>query len=1059
MFKFSSWKTALAVSATLVLAACGGGGGSGPAESDADRAPLADPSSRSAEALALPGAAVSGVLDKQLARATGPVDVWVTLADPSVAAAAHTLMSSVLVSGTREQAQGLRALREAPQAVREALRTHRAGVVSKQSVAAAGLSRLGAVELGRVHVAHNAIAVRVDASQLVAIAAMAGVTKVRRVVHHEMSLSETVPYIGATAVQQAGFDGTNVRVAVLDSGIDYTHRNLGGAGTPEAYEKAFGTSPSDPRNTTIDPSVYPTDKVVGGFDFVGDAWNGAVNSPPRTEDPNPIDFQGHGTHVADIIGGRSLDGAHKGVAPGVKLVALKVCSSVASACNGVAILKAIDYAMDPNDDADFADAVDVMNLSLGSSYGQVEDDSTLALSRAVEAGIVVAVAAGNSANLPYVVSSPSIAPGVISVAQTSVPSAANYGVRINSPAAIAGTYRNTATVDWAPIGAGFSGEVVYVGRSCPGDAPLPDVAGKIVLIDRGACSISLKVDRAGAAGAAGVLLGLIAPGDAVSFSYGGGTNFPPTIVIQQSLSVSIRANIAAPVNVTVSDATQLSLVGSMASSSARGPSMSFQTIKPEIGAPGASVSAVAGSATGEESFGGTSGATPMIAGSAALLIQAFPNRSALQIKSMLMNSATTTVYTNGALLPGRLAPITRIGAGEVRVRSALALNSVAYNKEDLSAALSFGAREVSGFAEYEKRLVIENLGNQAKTFNINKSFRYADDEASGAVSIVAPSSVKVGANSHATITVKLRVDPRRLPDWTLDGGAKGGRGDLLDGPEYDGYLTLTAGAEVLSVPWHILPRKAADAGALLAQRSHWSGGIILFANAGLADSEFDVFALTGTSSKYPRNELPGPGDNFAVIDMRAVGVRYLPTEGMLQFAINTFGRRAHPAYPGGFEIDIDVDGDGAFDFAVYHQEQTGFAATGISLVYVANLATGRTTPYYYLDADLNSGNTIFSLPLAALNVPATTKLNFAAFAYDNYFSGTTTDTILGMSFTPATPRYAVAGDSSGVVRSLRLARVDTLAVAGGAEASPSQTGFLVMMRRNAGKEAEVLVVR
>ncbi|MGY4831788.1 S8 family serine peptidase [Sphaerotilaceae bacterium SBD11-9] len=1053
MFKPLPWKTAVALTASLLMAACGGGG-SGPAESDADKAPLADPSARSVGSLSLPGGAQSGVLDKQLASARGSVDVWVTLSDASVAAAATTLAASTLATGEREQAKSMQALRAAPEGVRTALRSHRAALMSSQSAAASRLQALGAVELGRVHVAHNAIAVRVDASQLKAIAALPGVAKVRRVVHHEMSLSETVPYIGASAVQQAGFDGTGVKVAVIDSGIDYTHRNLGGAGTAEAYEKAFGTSPSDPRNTTIDPSVYPTTKVVGGFDFVGDAWpNGA-----RSEDPNPIDFQGHGTHVADIIGGKSLDGTHKGVAPGAKLIALKVCSSVATSCNGISILKAIDYAIDPNDDGDLSDSVDVMNLSLGSSYGQVEDDSTLALMNAVDLGIVVAVAAGNSANLPYVVSSPSIAPGVISVAQTSVPSATAYRLRVNAPAAIAGEYGNTATVEWAPIGAGFTGNVVAVGTACPGGPALPDLTGKVALIDRGTCSISLKVDVAGAAGASAVLLGLVAPGDAVSFSYGGGTHMVPTLVIQQSLSNAIKANIAAPVNVSVSDATRVALVGSMATTSARGPSISFQTIKPEIGAPGASVSAVAGSATGEEAFGGTSGATPMIAGSAALLIQAFPNRSPLQIKSMLMNSASTEVYTNAALLPGRLAPITRIGAGEVRVNKALALNAVAYNKDDLSAALSFGAREVSFLSEYEKKLVVENLGNKAKTFNIRSSFRYADDQASGAVSIQAPNSVRVGANSRETITVKLRVDPRRLPDWTLDGGALGGRGDLLDRPEYDGYLTLTAGTEVLSVPWHILPRKAAEAGAVIAQRSNWPGGIILFANAGLADSEFDVFALTGTSSKYPVADLPAAGDNFAVVDMRAVGVRYSPTDGALQFAINTFGRRAHPAYPGGFEVDIDVNADGVPDFAVFNSEQGGFAATGVTVVNVANLATGTTSIYYYDDADLNSANTIFTLPLAALGVTADTQLSFSAFAYDNYFSGATTDEIVDMRFTPSKPRYAVAGDSSGVVRSLRLGRVDTQTVSGGATASPSQTGFLVMMRRNAGKEAEVLTV-
>lgn len=1052
-----SWKTALACTATLVLAACGGGGGSGPSEADADNAPLADPSARSVQSLGLPGGAVSGVIDPALARATGMVDVWVTLSDAPVAAAASTLARSAMAGADREQTQGLRALREAPAAMRSALREHRASVMSRQDTAAGRMRSLGATELGRVQVAHNAIAVRVDAGRLAALAALPGVTKVRRVVHHEMSLTETVPYIGATAVQTAGFDGTGVRVAVLDSGIDYTHKNLGGAGTAEAYEKAFGTDTSDPRNTTIDPSVYPTAKVVGGFDFVGDAW--PVDGD-RTEDPNPIDFQGHGTHVADIIGGRSLDGTHKGVAPGAQLVAVKVCSSVATSCNGIAILKGIDYSLDPNGDGDPSDAVDVINLSLGSSYGQEQDDSTFAVSNAVDLGVVVAVAAGNSANKPYVVSSPSIAPGAISVAQTSVPSAEAYGLQVNAPPAIAGTYRNTATVDWAPIGAGFTGDVVAVGTACPTDAPLPaTVAGKVALIDRGVCSVSLKVDKAAQAGAIGVLIGLVAPGDAVSFSNGGGTQFVPTLVIQQSLSQAIKANIAAPVNVTVGPATRVALVGSMATTSARGPSISFQTIKPEIGAPGASVSAVAGGGDAQESFGGTSGATPMVAGAAALLIQAYPNRTPLQIKSMLMNSATAEVYTNAALNPGLLAPVSRIGAGEVRVNKALGLKGIAYNKEDLSAALSFGAREVSAPAEYEKRLVVENLTGQSRTYIIRNSFRYADDAASGAVSVSAPSSVRVPAHGRATITVKLRVNPLKLPDWSLNGGSLGGRGDLLDANEVDGYLSLVSGDETLGVPWHILPRKAADAGAVLAQRSNWPGGVILLANAGLAASEFDVFSLTGTSTKVPPAELPGGGDNFAVIDMRAVGVRYLQADGALEFAINTFGRRAHPVYPGGYEVDIDTDGDGVYDYAVYNQEQGGFAATGISLVYVANLATGVSTAYYYMDADLNSANAILTLPLAALGVPAETQLTFSAFAYDSYFTGETTDAILDMRYTPATPRYAVSGESSGTVRPLWLGRVDTLSVAGGAEASPSQTGFLVMMRRNAGREAEVLTVR
>jgi hypothetical protein len=284
-------------------------------------------------------------------------------------------------------------------------------------------------------------------------------------------------------------------------------------------------------------------------------------------------------------------------------------------------------------------------------------------------------------------------------------------------------------------------------------------------------------------------------------------------------------------------------------------------------------------------------------------------------------------------------------------------------------------------------------------------------------------------------------------------------GDLLDAPEYDGYLTLTAGTELLSVPWHILPRKAAQNLAVAAVRPNWPGGIILMGNVGAADSEFDIFALTGTSKKADPTELPLPGDNFAFIDMRAIGVRYVADAGALQFALSTFGRRATPNYPAGFEVDIDVDRDGVPDFAVYNAEQGGFGATGINLINVVNLATGAGGAFYYADADFNSANMIMTVPLAALGLTPDQQFDFTAIGYDNYYSGNVTDAFDKMTFTPAKPRYAVNGDSSGIVRSLRIQRVDTLTPVGGATASPSQTGFLVMLRREAGTEAQVIVAK
>src|SRR5205823_527897 len=118
------------------------------------------------------------------------------------------------------------------------------------------------------------------------------------------------------------------------------------------------------------------------------------------------------------IAGRSLDGTHKGVAPGASLYAIKVCSSVASACSGVALLEGMDFALDPNGDGDISDAVDVINMSLGSAYGQKEDDLSAASANAVRLGVIVVAAAGNDGDKPYVTSSPASTPEVISVAQT-----------------------------------------------------------------------------------------------------------------------------------------------------------------------------------------------------------------------------------------------------------------------------------------------------------------------------------------------------------------------------------------------------------------------------------------------------------------------------------------------------------------------------------------------------------------------------------------------------------------------------------------------------------------
>src|SRR3989442_12739206 len=148
----------------------------------------------------------------------GQVQVIVRLSDPSLAAAVgpNAKRTGISWSGNQQRA-------------------YLAQLKSKQDAVMAQVAAMGGVELARVSKAHNAVVVQIDAQRLPDVARLPGVTKVRPVIDYEAALSDTVPYIGATALQNLGITGTGTKVAVLDTGIDYTHYNLGGPGTTTAY--------------------------------------------------------------------------------------------------------------------------------------------------------------------------------------------------------------------------------------------------------------------------------------------------------------------------------------------------------------------------------------------------------------------------------------------------------------------------------------------------------------------------------------------------------------------------------------------------------------------------------------------------------------------------------------------------------------------------------------------------------------------------------------------------------------------------------------------------------
>jgi hypothetical protein len=239
------------------------------------------------------------------------------------------------------------------------------------------------------------------------------------------------------------------------------------------------------------------------------------------------------------------------------------------------------------------------------------------------------------------------------------------------------------------------------------------------------------------------------------------------------------------------------------------------------------------------------------------------------------------------------------------------------------------------------------------------------------------------------------------------------------------------------------------------------GGRLALQNSSrVRPGNFDIFALTGTSPRIPRENLPGDGDDFAVTDIAAVGVRLIDG-AFLQFAVNTFARRAHPAYPAEFDVFIDTNLDGRADYDVFTLESGGANTTGQTVVAVQKLTPNGRDParvVFYADADLDSGNMILTVPLSALQITPATKFRFDVVAFDNYFTGDATDAIEGMTFTPAMPRFTTGTLQTGTLAPISRGTLNVRAVNGGAAASPSQTGLLLMYR-DAQLEAETIPVR
>ena len=341
----------------------------------------------------------------------------------------------------------------------------------------------------------NGIAVFVDPARVGAIRALPGVKSVRPLVLHSPSNSTSVPFLGVPSqVWQAyGNAGEGVKVGIIDTGLDYQHADFGGTGAEADYRANDRTKAPD--------AYFPTARVVGGYDFAGDSYGSGGAAKP---DPDPMDCFGHGSHVAGTVGGSGVrsdgttfpgpwDGSvpfsslriGPGIAPKASLYALRVFG-----CSGQSglVTQALEWAIDPNKDGDFSDHLDVVNMSLGSDFGESTDSDAIASDNAARAGVVVVCSAGNSGDTSFVIGSPGTSDYAISVA-ASVDSGVTAGaLRTLQPSSVAGVVSaGTASFGGTPPADGTIGTLAYATppTACPAITNGAELRGKVALIDRG----------------------------------------------------------------------------------------------------------------------------------------------------------------------------------------------------------------------------------------------------------------------------------------------------------------------------------------------------------------------------------------------------------------------------------------------------------------------------------------------------------------------------------------------------------------------------------------------
>ncbi len=847
----------------------------------------------------------------------------------------------------------------------DALDGYRRALDGEQTEMMARASALGAREISRYNTVYNGVQALVPARAISEIASLPGVISVRRAPIHTPTLATSVPLIGAEALDTGlGLRGEGLVIAVIDTGIDYNHAALGGSGDPADYA---ANNPA-----IIEPGTFPTAKVIGGYDFAGSDYNAGGTAVIPQPDRDPLDENGHGSHVSSTAAGAGSTSIGEGVAPDAQLIAYKVFGRSGSTSLVVDALEmaTISYLM--------YGYPHVINMSLGSPFGAADplDADVAASDAASAAGIVVVASAGNEGDVTYITGSPGVASSAIAVAATttgsitgptvSLPGTPAFSPVVYQPPAFEGGTGQFASAVNAPLTnvAGLSGASDNL-MCTTNNIPVGSLTGQVALISRGSCDFFMKVHNAASLGAVGALIYNNAAGGEEFINMSGAMVSIPAGFLRHSDGLALVAHsgqmgLVSDIHTVQTVLDEVIPEDSVASFSSAGPRGYDSMLKPDIAAPGVGIFAAdMGAGEGGVSMGGTSMAAPHVAGVAALVLQAHPEWTPEMVKAAIMNTGVDVADDNRA---------PRVGAGRVDALHAATTPIIAVADESL-VSLNWG---VVYSKESSETLSGEITVTSVAPITSTSSLMVVSDVALALLSLadgvddmrVSPATAELDPGESATFTVEIDLDMTAVANDVNRTALESYFGSVSFAYGQAGTVFDPDGA--IRLPFHFAPRPynslaLTGDGEIVDPLTDWA--TIDISQTGSTISDLWAYpALQATDQASAGIQ--------ASASIRALGMDYAgadPNYGdLIGVAINTW-EPPHVPQPSVAEFDLylDVDDDGVWDFIDFNVDLGWFddAPDNVWLVAQYETATGMIYQggfVYY--ADFNSSLLEWWLP-------------------------------------------------------------------------------------------------